>query len=146
MAKRVGLLDQMRNGLKLYGLLDAMMEAPDLFEHFFVANATFINGEIVFTKLEFENDVEYSQSHEYFTEFVKSIENKMANDFFIFCTGCKFLPRKMIQVKYGNFNGITTSTCLFQLSLPNSFQSKQHFQEVMEIALLSRSLKSFTTI
>lgn len=98
------------------------MKAPNL--NFFVASATFINGESVFTKLEFENDVEYSQSHEYFTEFVKSVENKMAIDFLIFCTRCKFLPRKMIQVKYGNLMELQLrlvfSSCLCRITFNQS--------------------------
>ena len=146
-AKRVAVLNQLRNGLKLMGLLDMICRNRELFEPLFVYKKNSLSVEKLLTHIDFDiTKDEFPVCHGFFLNFLKTLDIEKIEQFLIFATGCRLLPTNKINVKFAKgLSGVGTSTCLLNITVPADIKTNEAFNEVMTAALTVSS-KAFTTV
>lgn len=148
-AKRVAVLNQLRSGLKLMGLLDIITANPSLYESLFVYKKDYLTFETLMLHLDFDASakVEFPETHELFVNYLREMNLEKMEVFLVFATGAKLLPTKKIKVKYEEgLSGVGTSTCLLSIKIPVAIQDND-FTEIINAALIALpNGKSFTTV
>ena len=144
--KRLVALQQIRSGLKVFGFLDVLMKYPKILEPVFVYKEDYLTPSVLLSTFHYdESKEEYPSVHEFFVRFVNECTYADLEKLLIYCTGCKLLPLKHIQVKYVKQDGLFSSTCLTHLKVPTGFESYENFKLCFN-ALLPNNGKAFTSV
>ena len=141
--KRVPSLQQLRNGLKMLGVLELIINNPDIFEPLFVYREGHLNATSLKEKLEFDerNKMDNEDTHKFLMRYLEEATVDSLEDFLILCHGSKLLPITEITVSYGSTPGFAISTCLQQLSIP-VFKKYEDFVAGMNIMVASGSFST----
>lgn len=120
--KRISSLEQMRKGLRLFGVLDIVANNEELFESLFVYKDSQLTMDLLMQQVTFEiegeEDEKIKNVKEKFTKYLEKADRKKLEEFLLYCTGSKLLPLQKIRVKFAEGDGIVGSTCLMELTLP----------------------------
>lgn len=148
LGKRVLALEQLRNGLNLLGVADLLRLNSDLLKPLFVFDESSITHEQLVEKIKFDkvSKDEHGETHSWFLDFLRNCTKANLQNFMVFCTGSKFLPvNQTIKVKYSNSEGFVSSTCLYTLTTPASYESEEEFRNSFNTVLETGKM-AFTSV
>ena len=131
------MLDQMRKGLSLLGLLEEIEKKPDLFEHFFVYQGNRFTPAYVkelLTIKECDADgaavEDAARCTRFLFTFIESSNEQELSNLLQFITGTTetsiLLPRS-VKVYFTNSDAIYSSTCLMEIKIPAYFKTQEEF-------------------
>ena len=147
-AKRKVALDQLRNGLKILGVLDEMQRYPQLFERAFTHNKPDLTSESVNDYLKFPADLTEQENVKCMMKrFIDESESDRLTQFMQYCTGSKSIPlvhNFQIQIKFESEGYFHSSTCTFTLTIPNNIVSYGLLETALN-SVIANSGKIFTT-
>ena len=151
LTKNIALLDQMRKGLSMLGLLKEIEKYPHLFEHFFVYQGgkltpSFVKGLLKICLTDSEDSAASLRCSSLLNTFIDSCNEQELSDFLAFVTGsgfetCSLIPGS-IQVYFTNTSAIYSSTCLMELKIPTHFVMQEHFNMAMRAVIEGHSFNT----
>ncbi len=149
-AKRKVALDQLRDGLKILGILDEMQRFPQLFECAFIYKNVELTSEIVNDCLRYADALSEQEQNvkSMVTRFIEESSSIRLTEFLQYCTGSKSIPLVIgfqIKVKFHGEGYFHSSTCTFTLTLPHDVTSYGLLEAALN-AVISTSGKLFTSV
>lgn len=144
------LLDQIREGLGILGFGAAMKKFPNIFQELFVHGDVRLNGIDIVNLLHYPASMsaEETATQTYLKEFLVVADEGTLENFLIFTTGAPCLPNfgtGIIGVKFDNISAIFASTCLQNVTFPNSFPDETTFSSSLS-SVINTDSKSFNCI
>ena len=144
-AKRSAALDQLREGMRDLGVLDAISENPEIFLPLFVyseENISFINVKGI---IKFDASCS-ADTADHVIRCLTSMTKDSLENFVVFCTGSKFLPNQPITIKSAEGEGIFASTCLYEVIIPTQIETFEILSRELINAIDPVHSKSFTVV
>lgn len=111
--KRKFVMDQLRKGMELMGVLDQVKNHPNFYSELLTAKATFTAIQLI-DILCFEDDPP-SVCVDNLKRFLNQADVKTLTNVVRYITGSIYLPRKNISVTFTKRNGFFVSTCSLKL-------------------------------
>lgn len=152
LTKNISLLDQVRKGLSILGLLEAMEDRPHLFEPFFVYQGERVTPEYVKDLVQIvanSDDRSVAIRCEFLLKsFIDSCTEDGLSSFLAFATGSHFQTSSLvtgsIHVYFTDMPVIFASTCLMEVKIPTYFanQSQNVFNTAMEAIVKGSSFNT----
>ena len=109
--KRKVIVDQLRKGPELPGLLKEISRYPEFYEHFFVRTDRFSAAEVI-AKIEYpKSDTQKQEDphiRSYIETFISSSSSERLKNFLVYSTGGYYLPNKKIKVVASRRNNFST--------------------------------------
>ncbi|XP_028418229.1 uncharacterized protein LOC114543462 [Dendronephthya gigantea] len=144
--KRKVSLDQLKDGLKINGVLEAIMQHPEIMAPLFLWKEECINAEFVKSKLRFPEGCGDHVVKHLLLHFIDECREQELENFLSFTTGTVSVAGlRSITVKFDKSDGeIFASTCLKMLHLPNDVQFYDDFKEALKAVIMDHGT-SFNT-
>ena len=134
--KRKPSLDQLRTGLGILGVLDAMKKNPASMAQYFVYPKKKMTPSDLMNKVDFDDETSLEQQ-QLFENVISSYSHEMIEKFLVFVSGtnnlCRFSQDQRICVKFTDAPSIFASTCTMEVNIPS---------QVKDILLLRSSLEA----
>lgn len=149
-AKRKVALDQLRDGLKILGILDEIQRYPQLFECAFTYRKLDLTSEIVNNYLKYPDELSEQELNvkSMITRFINESSTGRLMQFIQYCTGSKTIPLVLcfqIKVRFHTQEYFHSSTCTFTLTMPHDITSYDLLEAAL-ISIICTSGKLFTTV
>ena len=144
--KRTSALNQLRDGLKLLGVLDVIENNPKLCEPLFVYDESSLTPTTLKSILRFDNCPDEVKQH--VLQYVTTSSKKNLENFVKFVTGGSVLPTS-ISIKMSDHDkaeGIFASTCSKEIVLPTVLKDYSELSELLDSVLNPSLGKSFTSV
>ena len=125
-AKQKVALDQLRDGLKILGILDEMQRFPQLFECAFIYKNVELTSEIVNDCFKYADALSEQNVKSMVTRFIEESSSIRLTEFLQYCTRSKSIPLVsdfQIKVKFHREGHFHSSTCTFTLTMPHDVTS-----------------------
>ena len=140
------ILDQLRKGLSILGLLSKIEVHPELFVKLFVHSEEFCAEHIKeLLTIDDCDDQASVASCQMLMGFLGGATQRQLRQFLMFATGTELvgsLEPDAIQVLFVKCDAIYASTCLMEIKIPLSFDSYEQFKVAMEAVIVKNT---FTT-
>ena len=124
------IVDQLRKGLQLLGLLREISRYAEFYRHFFVQTDRFSAVEVI-AKIEYPKSDSQKQEdphiRSYKETFISSSSSECLKVFLVYSTGGHYLSNKKISLVASRRNNFFNSTCSFKIECPQ-FASYKEFE------------------
>ena len=148
--KHKTIVDQLRKGLSILGILKEVEKAPSKFEHLFVHSVGELTSDYIKSLLKpsISTDDQVDNVIQMLYRFIKNATNDELLNFLCFVTGSKYstscLTPGSISISVVDCDSIFASTFTLDLKLPSRFYQYSHFESATR-AVLPTSGKKYTT-
>lgn len=142
LGKRKVVLDQIRQGLGISGVLKQINTHPHFYEELFLAQKDY-------SPLQVLNLIKFKEGSperlvDHFERFVTMADTVTLKGLIKYVSGTTFLPRKDINVAFAIRNGFFGGTCTFKLDCP-IIEQYDEFSRALTSAILPSKV-NFTSV
>jgi hypothetical protein len=141
-SKRTSAMNQLRDGLKILGVLDVLEKYPEMCEPLFVYQPNSLTANNVKGILTFDCSKEIENNVLRYLSSCKDIDRE---NFVMFVTGAAILPMSITVRDDNNSDGIYTSTCLREITLPSVCNEYSKLSELFKV-FQEKVQKAFTAV
>ena len=150
LTKNIVLLDQMRKGLSMLGLLKNIEKYPHFFERFFTHQGSNVSPsfvkELLRVSVPDHDNLSAQKCSLFLYSFIESCSESELSNFLMFVTGTGFettsLVPRSIKVSFTDTDAIYASTCLMEIKIPTMFESQTQFNSVFKAAINGHSFNT----
>lgn len=143
-SKRTSALNQLRDGLKILGVLEVIENNPSLCLPLFTYETDSLTAEKVGNVLRFDDSCS-NEMIQYVLKYLTLYQEKDIEKFVKFVTGATILPAT-IHVKVDDkSDGVFASTCSNEITLPKNIEQFEKLRELLDTIIMTGG-KSFTTV
>ena len=143
-SKRTSALNQLRDGLKVLGVLEVIENNPELCAPLFIYDADSITSARVKSVLRFESCTNEFTQH--FLRYITSCEKNNLENFIKFVTGASVLPTTIIVKVLDGSDGVFASTCSKEITLPKNITDYTKLCELLDTVIQPGIGKLFTAV
>jgi len=146
MGRRKVLLDQLRKGLKMLGVLEEIMKFPTTYEKFFIPGS--LSPQIVVSILCFQKEEENHPVAQNLKRYITESSESDLENFLMFTMATKIvLPSTSLDIIISQEDGFSSKTCFNKFHVPEALKEFSEFKLQLDTAMsISNGKKSFTMV
>ena len=137
--KRKVIVDQLRKGPELPGLLKEISRYPEFYKHFFVRTDRFSAAEVI-AKIQYpKSDTQKQEDphiRSHIETFISSSSSERLKNFLVYSTGGYYLPNKKIKVVASRRNNFSTGRAVLKQNAHSSLHTKNSKQHLLVSLIL----------